>query len=472
MALRISPDIYNTGVVELDSSPYVNFALNTMAQRKAHEDSIEEYYKKLPGTVNDAGMRDNERGKLNQMMSEAQKYWATNKDKLRNPKLDNGKSQVELENMYRQMNQLVNESKSRGKTSLEIGKMRFDPEKAYIFEDPNIIEALDKHDKAVGDEGSQSLNLSTMLVPPKPFEIDKHLKKFEKIEKDVEKTVGITHDPSTMKMTTEKEKSYSPSKLQAIYESAASEYSSNSSFRKFVKDTLDNEQKLKELDPIFRKYFKNGSTDARDGIRDWNDLAAVFTLQALSPITNSKKEEDDDRAKMDYQLQNAKALKAIDFEYGKKLAQFRKSIGGDGEGGQKDSVWVDSFLTGLEENGKRNLYAIGDYKGDGKEINMDPVLSKALSIGSGASIQIPDKLIVTQDGAYLPVFYQRDDDGNVIEDGGYPKVNKTLSKPISKQQMKLALGVKTVSATQRSKEMNQKTKSGSKTKDNPLGLDL
>jgi hypothetical protein len=42
------------------------------------------------------------------------------------------------------------------------------------------------------------------------------------------------------------------------------------------------------------------------------------------------------------------------------------------------------------------------------------------------------------------------------DEKGNPKIDKDLSKPISRQRWKLALGVKTTTGTQRVKEMTNK----------------
>src|SRR5688572_12541005 len=125
MALQNHPALYQGGNVKLDSSPYTNFAIQLMAKKKAEDDALDQYYSKLPSTINGAGMRDVDRQVFAQGMDGVMNFWKQNRDAIKNPRKDGGAAQFNYEKMVREQKEIVDRSKMAGKTDLELGKTRF-----------------------------------------------------------------------------------------------------------------------------------------------------------------------------------------------------------------------------------------------------------------------------------------------------------------------------------------------------------
>ena len=91
MALQLrNPGGLYQGEAPLNPLPYVNIALQQRARRQAREDAIDKYYRELPNTINDKGVRDQEIPLINEYRNKIFEYGLKNKEALRNPKLDNG----------------------------------------------------------------------------------------------------------------------------------------------------------------------------------------------------------------------------------------------------------------------------------------------------------------------------------------------------------------------------------------------
>lgn len=121
---------------------------------------------------------------------------------------------------------------------------------------------------------------------------------------------------------------------------------------------------------------------------------------------------------------------------------------------EMEDVWIDSYIDKIGSGSTEDLI----YHDNGKEVKeksipMDAVLSKSL-LKHGVE---PSDLTITSDGKYRPIYYKHTQNGDLVkskrEGGGYV-VDTELSVPITREQLKLSLGAKSVTPTQRTKEMN------------------
>jgi hypothetical protein len=169
MALNNPSNLYTAGAVVFDTRPSTNFAIQLLQQKKAKDEALDQYYKKLPSTINEAGMRDQDREPFMQNIGQLQAYWRDNRDKIKNPRKDGGAAQYNYEKMFRDISTRVNMSKQAAKTDLELGKLRFSENTSYIFDDPEIIDRIGKQSLNVWDPQHQTVDLATITVPPKPL---------------------------------------------------------------------------------------------------------------------------------------------------------------------------------------------------------------------------------------------------------------------------------------------------------------
>lgn len=449
MATRIPPTLYSGGVVEFDSRPEVAMYANLLSRKQAREDALDEYYRKLPATVNSQGVRDQDRGTINQQMSDAMQYWLKNKESIRNPRADQGKAQLELENRYRNIRQIVDESKQRGKTALELGKMKFDPTKSYIFDDDGIVDALHKHDLPVGVDGSSAIDLATITVPPKPFgskeESDafkgavgalKPSKQFDETATRRDKTSGQVFVPYAESFTEDQVK-----RIAKNYADTASKPMLNHYWKQ-----LHDQTKYNEYNDAYKSVYGKDSYIYTP--QQATEAAAI--LKARTPIGQGEEMRTDS----DLAFQRQKMMEDIRQANRKELFGMRQAAKNAGD--KENEVWIDSYIDKLLEEanapGNEKLEYV-DNKNSKRTVEsivpMDAVLSKALEKQKTQ----PSELSITSDGLYRPIYYKYKDGERVKGNDGRYLVDTELSIPITRDQLKLSLGGKTISVGQRTKEM-------------------
>lgn len=180
---------------------------------------------------------------------------------------------------------------------------------------------------------------------------------------------------------------------------------------------------------------------------------------AVENVPRMTKTALSDAAKM--RMQTAKEKDVISFREGlaqanrKEMLDLREKAKSLGE--KTADVWIDNYIDKLSEEasqeGKPRLeYTSGTsgQKTTAPIIEVDPTLSKALE---KQKVQ-PSEIMVLPDGKFKPIYYKYDSNNERVKgsDGAF-KVDMDLSRPITREQLKLALGGKTVSPTQRTKEM-------------------
>ena len=175
--------LYTAGAERFNSQPSVSLYANLLAKRQAKNDALDEYYKKLPSTINSAGMRDQSIPGFNEAVSKQQQYWIDNKEAIRK---GNTPEAFNYDKGMREIMGKVNADKNAAKTSLTLGEMRFKGEKEYIFKNRKIMEATALHDLPIWDERQRSIDLGTLAMPPKPFDSKEQDAYYKSLTSDVE----------------------------------------------------------------------------------------------------------------------------------------------------------------------------------------------------------------------------------------------------------------------------------------------
>jgi len=275
MAINLPSNLYSGEAERINMFPHIQFQTQLMAHRKAKDEALDDYYKKLPDTINDKGVRDKEVPIINQKKNEIQDFWLKNRAAIKNPKSDNGAAQFNLQKMYRDAYGIVRDSQNAAKTDLEIGKKRFEKGSEYIFQDPDFINKQLLHDLPVNDPNRVPIDLAHITIPPPPFDELSYNKKFTDIKGDDDTPIIKTHPTDKYSNLVITPKRFSEDAKQAIYQRAATEYENNPSFKKQIDVNLaKNPENLNILKETFAKAFGHP-------IQNEHDVAAAYTLQNL-----------------------------------------------------------------------------------------------------------------------------------------------------------------------------------------------
>lgn len=281
MALVNPSNLYTGGVVSLNPNQYVNLALRARAQRQAKDEAIDNYYKKLPDTLNDKGIRDQEIPVINEYKNKIFEYGLQNKEALRNPKIDNGAAQLGLQKMFREAQGIARSSQNAAKTQLELGKLRFNKEAQHVFDDPTFLELQHANNLPVNDPNYKDIDLANLVVPPKPFDQKEYVKRFSDIKmSDGTPTISEHPTDKNFKVITTNPLLDEGGK-KALYARAAEDLHNDRSFAKKIKEGLDGGQ-LENLRKISKEVFGHD-------IENDEDIAAAFAYSLIPPKVSTQK---------------------------------------------------------------------------------------------------------------------------------------------------------------------------------------
>jgi hypothetical protein len=270
MALQNHPSMYTAGNVKFDATPYVNFAIGLMAKKKAEDDALTQYYEKLPSTINEAGMRDQDREPFMQGMNQVSQFWKQNKDAIKNPRIDGGAAQYNYEKMLRSQKELVEKSKNAAKTGLELGKLKFNKDFNYVFDDPKIMENVQQHDLPINHPDHKPLDIYEMTVPPKPLDL-KDQTDFNKAIRDglqfSEKEVG-RQNLGNFKIKTTIQKAYDKDALATMGQRAGLFYDNDRRFRlpfaNEYRQIISDPETLAEYTETFKEVYGKEPESQKD----------------------------------------------------------------------------------------------------------------------------------------------------------------------------------------------------------------
>lgn len=304
MALHNPSTLYSGGNVQFDATPTINLYANLMAKKQAKDEAIDEYYRKLPGTLNNAGMRDQDiEGFNNEVLSLQQEY---NKNKAQIRKGTTPEA-LNYDQHLRRITEAINNSKNAAKTDLTLGTMRIKGENEHIFEDPNFMVAHQQHTLPVWDKNHKALDLGTIAVPPKPLDADAQNKIWNTVTNGIKPT-GKEYDeskqttnPVTMLTAVPYVKKFKQQQIEGIAENMGNLAKSDKSVYAHFNKILNNadEQTLNTLAKAYSSVYPdvkvNQGGKTFNVSQFWTDPTPDKVAQASAILrANTPQEEGED----------------------------------------------------------------------------------------------------------------------------------------------------------------------------------
>jgi hypothetical protein len=435
MAIQNNPYMYSGGNVRIDNSQYTNFAINLMAKKKAEDDALDQYYSKLPSTINEAGMRDQDRQVFSENMGQVMQYWKQNREAIKNPRKDGGAAQFNYEKMLRSQRELVDRSKQAGKIALEVGKLRFDGKNGHIFDDPYNVEAIKAHDLPVNHPDFKPIDLYDLATPPAPLTA----KDFETEAKVItggaapsERVTG-SRNIGNFKIAQTINHSYDPAQLQQMGQRAEVLYNSDKRYRaNFSREyreliSNDDPNDLKPLVESYTQVFGKAPENEKE----------FFVAQKLRQYGVGRTEEkivDDVKGKLNYQDGLIRGRMATAQAYRKAYKDYSSKKDAESQEGV-----LNTFINEQINDGKDAPVAtIGGTKYEGKVVKMPKFVAEQVKVPSADNLSYvyPDYFMVTNDKKYvIPIFK----DGSRTS-AGNPNINGKASEPILMSTYRAMLG--------------------------------
>lgn len=443
MPINLPSNLYSGGAVVFDSQPIADMYTRFNQRQMARDEALDDYFRNLNKNINPAGMRNQDVEGLTSKSNEWNQFYVQNSKAIKNPKLDGGKALTEYQSRYQDMLNYINQSKNATKISADLAKAKLNPNLGYMFEDDEILNQIQEHDKPLTDPTHKLLNINELSIQPKPLD----LKEIGAIQKNAlaglkpsEEVESIDVDPKTLDTITTVKKKYSPEDLQAIGNRWKSYYQLDRRVRSTADKNLLNAPNSGELSEIYRSvYGKPAETPA-------DLLAAQGILNAQTEGVVQKRTAGS--------LEQKRLLEGIKQANRRQMVDYRAAAKQAGK--VMDNLWLDEYINkALEESKTRPAASVNYPTGiqqQEKQIALDPVLSKALA-KQGVE---PDYVFITADGKFRPVFLEYANKKPVKDKEGNFVMDEVLSQPISREQVKLALSKATQTAKQREAEMQPK----------------
>lgn len=335
MALQNPSNLYTAGAVSLNPMPYVNIINQARAKKQAREDAIDQYYRKLPDTLNDKGVRDQDRPVIENYRNKIYEYGIKNKDLLRK---GDGASQLEMEKLFREANAAAERSRNLGKRALERGKMYLSKENRWVVDDDEYMAAEDMESKPINDPAHREMDMPALLAN-KPFDESEFGKEIKGKIKYGTKVVRQTDPTNPLYDIVSEVPNIDPKTAEQIYSFASEKVNGNKRFEKFIKNKTP--EQLTELNRVSMKVF--GHPIREDFAEE--DAAAAYTVLQI-PITSSKeKSQQDIKAVMDRKWDEKLTWGAIQQQRKERNIRLNKE-GGSG------FYEIDNIPLKLDENAK------------------------------------------------------------------------------------------------------------------------
>lgn len=452
MALQLrNPGGLYQGEAPLNPLPYVNIALQQRARRQAREDAIDKYYRELPNTINDKGVRDQEIPLINEYRNKIFEYGLKNKEALRNPKLDNGAAQFNLNKLMQEAQGVARQSQELGRRSLERGKMYLSKEGRWAVDDEDFMTAEELESLPINDPRHKQMDMPSLLSN-RPFDESEFGKELKgKVKYGTE--VVTTDDPNDPLMNIVSQvPSLDKNAKGELYGYVANKYNGNKRFREFIQKAT-----TEQLNIWYKTYKDKFGVEPKED----EDFAVGYAITQL-PIssTRQKKERDigaimDKRNKFAQEQQargfaHAERMAALRFGYSKALKDYTAGVDA-----AQDQKVLNTFLNNTIGSGFVGNVEIGGEKTNGVFSDLPKDISKKYTITvtdpSDPKYTIekePDSWFFTEDKKFaIPLYYEDPSkkSGNLITNPN--------QKPVSMQNIKVDLAKLLLGQKQRGGEV-------------------
>jgi hypothetical protein len=421
---------YAGGAVVFNEQPWLSYYERQMARQQAKSDAMDNYFRDLNKNITSAGMRSQDVPGLLQKNNDWQQFYAQNKAAITNPKLDGGRAYTQYQAMYQDQLGHINESKEALKTMDEIGKLRLNPQTSYVADDPNFFDQVHKHDLPIGDPNRQSINLAEITLPPKPIgvkekaDFDKYVIGNAKPDEVRGRPIQLGGFQTQIPITSQ----YGESSLRSFGSRAADAYDTDKSWRNYAnqiyKETITDPVKHTQLDDIHKRYYGTPIDNPRD----------AFIAQTIADhdTRSIKYEKGEDKWGL------AQAEAGMKFNYALRELKAKQKMK-DKSAAQQDSV-IDDLYDEIKADAQKSLVIGRGSLARTYEMKPSGEVLKMFAVKDDKGHDIyPDRVRFSNDfKQVIPIFYARDNDGNLKKDKqtGQVEVLKELSYPILESEFK------------------------------------
>lgn len=478
MSLVNPSNLYHGAAVVLDSTPSTRFAMQLMAHQQAKKDSLDQYYSKLQEQTlnNEDKMRpidvnDDPNGNFKgwgSKLNDWQMFYMNpdNKQKILKPSLDNYKTLNTFNAMHSNLIADARASKDKLSQETKIDALnnsgRWHPTDLDQIEGHQLSKSnydptrmITENDPESGLPITREPSISHLSLNIPEFDAQKQIQ-FEKnvtgqIKPDtvsdeknarVDKATGEIYIPQITAYTPEKIKSIAdnvrinPRTPEGVY------YENKLTELAKIPNALD--QVSKAYQQVYGAADAQGNPNIVDTPQKLAQADIILKKQAAGQTKEKLVSDWQTKQRLQQQFQQAQQSRSFAHAVEMQRVGFNHTDTKNEKVQQENNQWIDSFIdNGIEKS--KNYPSI-----DGtRTVPLDGVVGKALAKGKMPAIALQ----ISEDGnTFTPVYPKLDASGNPTSEP-----NPALTQPMDRQQVKLALGYKTVSKKDLGNVMNSVT---------------
>lgn len=325
MAIVNPSTLYSGGNVRLDSTPYLRLALQERARNEARGQAIDQYYQKLPETINDKGVRDQEVPIIGDLKNQMVQTYIENRDALRK---GDPTAQMKMNQLFRKSQSIARESQNASKIDMALGTMALNKDNQPILNNEGFIQRHSLHNLPVTDPNYKPIDISEEMAN-RPFNPQSYAKDLQSNIKYSQGIPTITPHPTdkNLEVVTTNPVLDDQTK-QNLYAGAAYKLHNDISFKNALQKNYSTPEQIAPLNEISKKVFGHEITKPEDIAAAYSAslLPSQTTRASVKASVDAKNEEWDRRNAIQFKQRQDLAA------FNSRLIQGRKSAEGTPEG--------------------------------------------------------------------------------------------------------------------------------------------
>lgn len=289
----------NEGI--FNARPYVQHEEQLQAHQEAKDQANEDFYRNLPNTINDKGLRDIDVPGVNQARNNLSQYFIQNKKSILK---GNTAESYNYQKQIRDLQGNVQEGLNASKISNQIAGYKLDRTKADMFYGPEKDEDQRLHNLSVFDPNRKGIDLTNFTAAPKTWDDADELARknymgtYKASSFEPKTRILDPNDPTKDQIVSHPvftDGQFNQMKLKSLYD-----YNGKLSYKNMVdKISADPAQKA-ILGQIYQEYNKGAAPVSQSDYAFATDLAKLTApVQKESEVTNGQRRIDAANAESD-----------------------------------------------------------------------------------------------------------------------------------------------------------------------------
>lgn len=334
MPLNNPSSLYTGGKAVLNPMPFVNLALQARAKKEARTQAIDNYYSKLPSTINDKGIRDQEIPIINKKRDELYAYAMKNRSALRNPNIDGGAARMAMDKLIREAQSIATESQNAAKDDLHLKQVWSNPNNQWALNNDEFVVQNQQHNLPVTDPNYRRVDINGIMAN-KPFDIGAYAQSIKKqFPDDIEVSRVPDKDNPGYDIVTTAPK-LSKEGIEKIYATVADKVHSEPRYLRSIQKAMQADPSLtQKIDQIAQKHFGHP-------VKTEEDLAAAYTISLLPSAPTKEKSVTNWNDQFQAKNKEFDRREKLKDRYLKGRLAYRKSLGLDTAPQDEEGVVFD-----------------------------------------------------------------------------------------------------------------------------------